>query len=770
MEKVRGCEQGHSSLNVSNRLALSKLILTLFICMVLGGLILMAYYFWRPVYGPTRTNMLVPNGAAVVSTPVYLAQTHSPTETVYLPLVTKPPDATQMRPYSETSVWNTPIGSAPRYDTHSNEMIATIGLVGGRQITSDPSQYTYPVYFADETTPRWDIPCTRYKCTIVTPEGTSRTRQLTDVPIPPEAQPSRGTDAQMIIIDKTTYAEYDLYEVIRTDTGWSVSNGSVYNILWDGTPTKYGSRGAGVPYYAGLIRPLEIAGGRIEHALAFGYHHPAEDRCVFPASKTDGNSTLPYAIPEAARLQLDPSLTEADFDEIGLDRTGKIIARALQEYGMFVIDGSGRPKIYAEDLENNPYATLDWSDPELNLTSTTIADIPIDYFRVLALPEAYWDPALEGPFHGGCYAYSDVADSAPAAGPASQPTPTRTPTPAPTSFEAFGKVTIEPDFEVSGQGRNVDSVAFEPDFEVSGQGRNVDSVAFWEAPDPADTLMFITAKNNQLVEVWQYPFENNQLPSLKHASFGSDTRVNGVIVDQESNRLFVSVSEPASTVSVFSLPELEFVGEFVEGDVNLESEPNITLLKHTSGQTWAYVSADDIVYIHNAETGAQIGQFKPAKGLETLVADDFYQVIHIPDENNKTGIYAYDPDGTPYERGGTNNFGGGDIFRSDAEGIVLYTCPADGTSDNGNGLLIVAEQKSSKTDFEFFDRQTWEHLGKVRLEGVSNTDGIATIQRSLPDYPWGIFVAINDDTSLAAVGWDKIFGATDLSCGTQISR
>ena len=157
MEKVEGCEQGHPSLKVSRRLALSKLILTLFISMVLGGLILMAYYIWQPAYGPTGTNILVPTEAVVVSTPIYLAQMHSHSETTYLPLVPKPPDATKMRPYSETSVWNTPIGSAPSYDTHSNEMIATIGLVGGPHITSDPSQYTFPVYFVDESTPRWDI-------------------------------------------------------------------------------------------------------------------------------------------------------------------------------------------------------------------------------------------------------------------------------------------------------------------------------------------------------------------------------------------------------------------------------------------------------------------------------------------------------------------------------------------------------------------------------------------------------------------------------------
>ncbi len=314
-------------------------------------------------------------------------------------------------------------------------------------------------------------------------------------------------------------------------------------------------------------------------------------------------------------------------------------------------------------------------------------------------------------------------------------------------FQPFGTVTVQPDFE------------------VNGQGINVDSIAFWEAPDPAETRMFVTAKGNQLVEVWQYPFVNNELAPLTHSSFGAGTRANGVVVDQENDRLYVSLSNPASTVSVFSVPQLEFLWEFIRGSVNLKSEPNITLLKHANGQTWAYVSADNIVYIHDAETGAAISQFNPVKGLETLAADHLHQVIYIPDENDMTGIYAYRPDGSPSERNNTNGLGGGGIFQSDAEGILLYTCPSDGGSDSGSGLIVVADQKSAQTDFEFFDRQTWEHLGTLRVEGVSNTDGIASIQRPLPDYPLGIFAAVNDDTSTVGVGWDKVLSATGLSCG-----
>ncbi len=37
-------------------------------------------------------------------------------------------------------------------------------------------------------------------------------------------------------------------------------------------------------------------------------------------------------------------------------------------------------------------------------------------------------------------------------------------------------------------------VLVSPDFELNGKGKNIDSIAFWEAPDPTESLMFVTAK------------------------------------------------------------------------------------------------------------------------------------------------------------------------------------------------------------------------------------------------------------------------------------
>ena len=162
------------------------------------------------------------------------------------------------------------------------------------------------------------------------------------------------------------------------------------------------------------------------------------------------------------------------------------------------------------------------------------------------------------------------------------------------------------------------------------------------------------------------------------------------------------------------------------------------------------------VDIHNEETGEFINTFTPEKGLETMAADNFYQRIYIPDENNRTGVYVYNPDGSKYTDNGSNNFGS-DVFDADAEGIIVYTCPLNNPVDNGEGFIVVSDQRQDKSDFEFFDRVTWKHLGTLNITGVSNTDGIASYPYPLPDYPLGVFAAQNNDATVVLVGWDKIF-------------
>lgn len=268
--------------------------------------------------------------------------------------------------------------------------------------------------------------------------------------------------------------------------------------------------------------------------------------------------------------------------------------------------------------------------------------------------------------------------------------------------------------------------------------------------------MFVTSKGNSSIEVYQYPFDTQ----LKTISCGEAS--NGVWVDQERDIIYITERD-SSNVCAFNVPDLETNASlsFTTRAIGDDSEPNLTMLHLPDGRSRIYVSYDDEVFFHNAETGEALGSFTPSEGLETMYGDDYYQLIYIPDEGGRSGIYIYDQDGNP----AGEKFGERSIFESDAEGIWVYTCLSNGGSDNGEGLIVVSDQKDDLTDFEVFDRKTKVYLGTINISGVSNTDGIAITQQSSPAYPLGLLAVINDDTSTVGVGWDTILAKTGLSCG-----
>lgn len=358
---------------------------------------------------------------------------------------------------------------------------------------------------------------------------------------------------------------------------------------------------------------------------------------------------------------------------------------------------------------------------------------------------------------------------APSDGEASRPTgSTARPTgsaPVPTAqplnpFHAFGEVTVTAGFE------------------VEGAGTNVDTMAFWEAPDATDSLMFVTSKNASVVEVWSYPFDSatrEQRP-LTHPCLEAedDSATNGVVVDQETDLLYVA-SNFSPNVCVFSLPDMAHRMTITSGDP-YGQEPNLALITLADGSKRLYVSDDDVVYVHDPTTGQKLSEFTPDEGLETMWGDDLRQVLYVPDENGRTGVYAYEPDGAPYARNGSTRFGDAGIFESDAEGIIEYVCEPSEGSEDPPGLIIVSDQIDSATagnDYEVFDRRTWQHLGTIKLQlpdasgFVHNTDGIGTTQQASPAYRDGVFTAIQDDSSVVGVDWTTIFATISTETGTE---
>ncbi|MEW5773299.1 MAG: fibronectin type III domain-containing protein [Thermodesulfobacteriota bacterium] len=298
------------------------------------------------------------------------------------------------RPYAPDSPWNLPIGPSPEYDMNSDVYMEVFAAKG--QMGADPTQYTLPVYEVSESTPLRAVRVTGSFSRVDREGRMVRVEKNVEVrvPIPDNAVQAAGLDAQIVLWNPRTGEEWGFWKAGRTGDRWEAVNGYLYNTAWSGVPPMgFMSRGAGVPYLAGLIRPWEIAAGRIEHAIAFAFNTPSL-LFVYPATKSDGKGM--EDLPEGARIQLDPALTEADFDAWGLDPVEKVIARALQEYGMIVIDKAGHPKIYAEYD-----GTAGWGG---RIHGKTLRKVPYRAYKVLSLtaPERPDRPRrLEAAARGG---------------------------------------------------------------------------------------------------------------------------------------------------------------------------------------------------------------------------------------------------------------------------------------------------------------------------------------------------------------------------------
>ncbi len=302
------------------------------------------------------------------------------------PPTTSPPAPTTScaPPYDRASPWDTPIAAGAPVDPKSAVYVQAIS--DNRQaLTSDPAQYTIPVYSFDSSTPHVTVTGSGYFSTYDSGDNSRVGHDSpwsVQVPVPFGAIGSDGSDGQIILLDQARGIEYGFWQfAVDSNGNYTASNGYRYH-----TGTGYNGRfadglagrGDGTPYLAGLVRPCEIAQGHIDHALAFAYDSPSSE-FVYPASKSDGGAfggVVGVDVPEGSRIQLDPSLTSATFTSWGLSPAAVVIAQALQRYGMYVVDHSGSSKVYLEDG-----TTAAWDS---SITRDMLSAIPWSAFRVLA--------------------------------------------------------------------------------------------------------------------------------------------------------------------------------------------------------------------------------------------------------------------------------------------------------------------------------------------------------------------------------------------------
>src|SRR5579884_1867496 len=162
-------------------------------------------------------------------------------------------------------------------------------------------------------------------------------------PIPPnvpiEGGPHSTGDRHVIVIDKDTCRDYELYAAYPHAHGkyWTAGSGAIFNLRSNKLrPAGWTSAdAAGLPILPGLARYDEVARGSIDHALRFTAPCTSA-RYVYPA-RHYASTCSGFHPPMGLRVRLKASVNIS-----GLPYQARVVAEALKRYGLILAD-NGSP-------------------------------------------------------------------------------------------------------------------------------------------------------------------------------------------------------------------------------------------------------------------------------------------------------------------------------------------------------------------------------------------------------------------------------------------
>ena len=160
-----------------------------------------------------------------------------------------------------------------------------------------------------------------------------------DVPVPPDAQATAGTDAQLTVYDPAADKIWEFWQMRRAPSGgWQACWGGRIDDVSTSQgifPEPYGASASGLLMAPGMISIDEARLRRIDHAMYLAVHDTRAGAFSWPANRTDGDTDDENVVAEGQRLRLDPSL---DVTKLGLSPFATMVARAAQKYGFVVAD------------------------------------------------------------------------------------------------------------------------------------------------------------------------------------------------------------------------------------------------------------------------------------------------------------------------------------------------------------------------------------------------------------------------------------------------
>jgi len=279
-----------------------------------------------------------------------------------------PSAATPFRFFSPRSFWNEPIPANASVDPNSARMIAALDAVVRSEVRRkngpwiDAGTDGVPIVTVTADQPSTSV--------ILDRSGTTNpaiSAAWRSVPLPSDAEPSPG-EHDLAVWQPSTDRMWEFFEMQHRNGHWMArwggamqhvsSNQGVYGPqAWPGGQTYWGVTASSLPLVGGAMTIRQLESGHIDHALALAIPDTRADLFASPAERTDGTSTSPSAVPEGARLRLDPSL---DLASLHLPPLTRMIAEAAQRYGIIIRDTGGEVTFFAQEppRHSDVYAKL----------------------------------------------------------------------------------------------------------------------------------------------------------------------------------------------------------------------------------------------------------------------------------------------------------------------------------------------------------------------------------------------------------------------------
>jgi hypothetical protein len=228
------------------------------------------------------------------------------------------------------NAWNQDVSSTP-LNPRSDQIIARIQSAGGDNLHADfgeTPEYGIPFVVVDANQPRVAITYDAY--------GDESDPGPFPIPLdaPIEGGPTATGDRHVIALQRGTCELFELYSARPGPSGWTAQSGARFDLRSNALrPLGWTSAdAAGLAIFPGLVRYDEVAAGEINHAIRITMS-ATQRGYILPATHVASSSTDPNLPPMGMRLRM-----RADFDISGLTGQARVIATAMQRYGVIVAD------------------------------------------------------------------------------------------------------------------------------------------------------------------------------------------------------------------------------------------------------------------------------------------------------------------------------------------------------------------------------------------------------------------------------------------------